>query len=39
MSEKTQAELLKEELFIKRENGRLKADEETLKKADEYLRI
>jgi len=36
MSEKTQAELLKEELFIKRENGRLKADEETLKKADEY---
>ncbi len=36
MSEKTAAEILREELFLERKNGLLKTDEETLKKADEY---
>ena len=36
MSEKTQVELLKEQLFKKNENGRQKASEEVLNKADEY---
>ena len=33
---KSQAELLKEQLFYKRRNGRLTADEAVLNKADEY---
>ncbi len=36
MSEKTQVELLKEQLFKKNENGRQKASEEALNKANEY---
>ncbi len=36
MAEKSMAEQLKEELFFKRKNGRLTADDETLNKADEY---
>ena len=36
MSEKTTAELLKEQLFFKRENGLLKADDETIEKAYSY---
>ena len=36
MSEKTEAELLREKLFKKSKNGRLDASEETLAKADEY---
>jgi aspartyl aminopeptidase len=36
MSEKTQVELLKEQLFKKNENGRQKASEEVLNKANEY---
>lgn len=37
MSEKTTAELLKEKLFLKRENGLLKADDETIEKAYSYV--
>lgn len=36
MSEKSQAELLREKLFKTNKNGRLTASDETLKKADEY---
>ncbi len=36
MSEKLEAELLKEKLFKKNKNGRLEAGEDTLNKADEY---
>ena len=36
MAEKTKVEELKEQLFIKRENGRIKADDSVLQKADEY---
>ena len=36
MAEKTQVELLKEQLFKSSKNGRLEASEETLKKADDY---
>ncbi len=36
MSEKSQAELLREKLFRNNKNGRLEASDETLKKADEY---
>ena len=36
MSEKTVAEELKEQLFLKRENGRIKADDSVLTMADEY---
>ncbi len=36
MSEKTVSEQLKEELFCKRKNGRLTANDEILAKADEY---
>ena len=36
MSEKTTAELLKEQLFFKRENGLLKVDDETIEKAYSY---
>ncbi len=36
MAEKSMAEQLKEELFFKRKNGRLTANDEVLKKADKY---
>jgi len=36
MAEKTKAEELKEQLFLKKENGRIKADDDTLKQADLY---
>ena len=36
MSEKTAAEQLKEQLFLKRKNGRLTSDEAVLNKAQEY---
>ena len=36
MSEKTAAEQLKEQLFYTKKNGRLTADEATLKKAEQY---
>lgn len=36
MSEKTTAEQLKEQLFLKRKNGRLTSDEAVLNKAQEY---
>ena len=36
MSEKTQAEILREQLFNKKENGRQTATEEVLKSADDY---
>lgn len=36
MAEKSMAEQLKEELFFKRKNGRLTADDNVLKKADKY---
>ena len=36
MSEKTEAELLREKLFKSNKNGRLEASEETLNNADEY---
>ena len=36
MSEKTKAEQLREELFIKRKNGRLVADDKVLADADKY---
>ncbi|MBR4973325.1 MAG: aminopeptidase, partial [Clostridia bacterium] len=36
MSEKSKSEILREELFLKRKNGRLISDEEILKKADDY---
>lgn len=36
MSEKTAAEILREELFLERKNGLLNIDDETFKKADEY---
>ena len=36
MAEKTVAEELKEQLFYKRENGRIKSSDEVLAKADEY---
>ncbi len=36
MAEKTKAEELKEQLFLKKENGRIKAEDETLKQADLY---
>ena len=36
MAEKTQVELLKEQLFKSSKNGRLEASEETLKKAEDY---
>ncbi len=36
MCEKTQAELLKEELFLKRENGLLKADEKVIAAANDF---
>ena len=36
MSEKTEAELLREKLFKSNKNGRLEASDETLAKADEY---
>jgi len=36
MAEKTKAEELKEQLFLKRENGRIKADDAVLSEADNY---
>lgn len=36
MSEKSKSEILREELFLKRKNGCLLADEETIKTAEEY---
>ena len=36
MAEKTMVEELKEQLFLKRENGRIKADDALLQEADEY---
>ena len=36
MSEKTKVEELKEQLFLKKENGRIKADDSVLEKASEY---
>ena len=36
MSEKSKSEILREELFLKRKNGRLISDDEILEKADAY---